>query len=85
MNLGNNRWNSKYICDKCGKRIYYEPQKGIPVIKYFKCDRPSNPIKKDFDLCKSCEIKFREWLNTKEIPTFQDIINSFPIYEEGKR
>lgn len=83
MNIGKkNRWHSKYICDKCGKEIYYIAQKGIPVVKYYKQDKASDPIKKDFDLCKSCEKKFREWLKTKEIPTPKDLIGMFPVYEE---
>ena len=82
MNTGDNRWHRKYTCDKCGQRIYYQAQKGIPVIKYYSQDRASNPIKKDFDLCYSCEKKFREWLKTKEIPTSKEMIDRFEIYKE---
>ena len=82
MNLGKGRWHSKYVCDKCGERIYYEAQKGIPVIKYYKQNRASDPIKKDIDLCYECERKFREWLFTKEIPTPKDLIDKFPKWEE---
>lgn len=80
MNIGDNRWHRKYICDKCGQPIPYIAKKGIPVIKYYKCDRPSNPMKADFDLCYSCEKEFRKWLKTK--PTPRGLIDMFPIYEE---
>ena len=36
-------------------------------------------IKKDFDLCNSCEKKFRKWLKEKEIPTICEL---FPRWEE---
>lgn len=33
-------------------------------------------------ICDNCEKKFREWLNTKEIPTIEDVINIFPRWED---
>ena len=85
MNIGKDRIHPKYICDKCGNRIYYQPQKGFRGLnKYYKQKPVSGPIKKNFDLCDNCEIKFREWLNTREIPTTEEIIKTFPKYEEGK-
>lgn len=80
MNIGRDNRHPKYICDKCGQYISYEPQKGfVGLTKYYK-QIPSNNQKKDFDLCGSCEKKFREWLNTKEIPTTAEIISNFPQY-----
>ena len=38
--------------------------------------------KHDFDLCRSCEKEFREWLKEKPIPSTQDLIDKFPIWEE---
>ena len=82
MNIGKDNKHPKYICDKCKSIIYYEPQKGFAGLnKYYK-QLPSCPAKRDFDLCGSCEKKFREWLNTKEIPTTAEIINTFQKYEE---
>ena len=80
MNLGKGRWHSKYICDKCGQEIPYEYQKGIQVNKYYKQHNKSYVNYKDFDLCNNCEKKFREWLNTKEVPTPAEMISKFPIY-----
>jgi len=83
MNIGKDNKHPKYICDKCKSIIYYEPQKGFAGLnKYYKQKPASNPLKKNFDLCDNCEKKFREWLNTKEIPTTAEIINTFQKYEE---
>lgn len=83
MNIGKDNRHPRYICDKCKQPIYYEPQKGFNGLnKYYKQKPASNPPKKNFDLCDECEKKFREWLDTREIPTIQDIINRFPIYKE---
>ena len=83
MNVGKDNRHPKYICDKCGTTIYYQPQKGFEGLnKYYKQKPCSNPIKKNFDLCDNCEKKFREWLKTKEIPTIKKIINNFPVYKE---
>ena len=83
MNIGKDNRHPKYICDKCNKTIYYEPQKGYEGLnKYYKQKPASNPIKKNFDLCNDCEKKFREWINTKEIPTLQETLKEFEIFEE---
>lgn len=83
MNVGKDNRHPKYICDKCGTTIHYQPHKGFKGLnKYYKQKPCSNPIKKNFDLCDNCEKKFREWLNTKEIPTIKEIINNFPVYKE---
>ena len=83
MNLGSNRWKANYICDKCGEKIRYVAQKGfVGINHYYKSKRGQSVPYKDFDLCESCEKKFREWLNTKEIQTTAEVIKSFPQYEE---
>ena len=83
MNLGGTRWNNKYICDKCKKEIPFIHRKGFKENLYHHyVSTPNRTAHKDFDLCGSCEKKFKEWLNTREIPTTKDIINRFPIYEE---
>ena len=82
MNIGKDNRHPKYICDKCNNFIYYEPQKGFVGLNKYYHQIPSNNITKDFDLCDNCEKKFREWLNTKEIPTTAEIINTFQKYEE---
>lgn len=79
MNVGKDRRHPQYVCDKCKQPIYYEHRKGIPVNKYFKQHNKSYVNYKDFDLCDDCEKKFREWLNTKELETTEEIINKFPI------
>ena len=84
MNTSKNTHKPKYICDKCGKEIigYHKNSKRHVVPnKYYKADRYGQP-KKDFDLCRSCEKKFREWLSEKEIPRIEDILDNFPRYEE---
>lgn len=82
MNIGKDKRHPRYVCDKCGQAIPYEYQKGIQVNKYYKQHNKSYVNYKDFDLCNNCEKKFREWLNTKEVPTFSELINSFQEYEE---
>ena len=83
MNIGKDNRHPKYICDKCGSVISYMPQKGYAGLnKYYKQKPASNPPKKNFDLCDNCEKKFREWLNTREIPTTEEILNTFPRWEE---
>lgn len=84
MNISKNTHKPIYICDKCGKRIDYEYRQGRIVYKYYSYDPKTYAPKKDFDLCKSCEKKFRNWLKEKPIPTTQDIIDKFPIWEENK-
>jgi len=82
MNIGQGRWKSKYICDKCGNEISYIGQKGFVGINRYCKNTYRNPVyKKDFDLCKTCEKKFREWLETKEIETPKEIVARFPIYK----
>jgi DNA-directed RNA polymerase subunit RPC12/RpoP len=79
MNLGSNRWKANYVCDKCGSKISYIAKKGfVGINHYYKSIRGNSTPHKDFDLCGNCEKKFREWLNTKEVPTLYDVINSFP-------
>ena len=82
MNIGKGRWHSKYICDKCKQEIPYVGQKGFVGINHYYKSTQNRVASKDFDLCASCEKKFRKWLNTKEVPTFSDMISRFPIYEE---
>lgn len=83
MNIGKDNKHPKYICDKCKNIIYYEPKKGFEGLnKYYKQKPASNSTKKNFDLCDKCESKFREWLSIKEIPTMEEILNTFPLYEE---
>lgn len=83
MNIGKDNRHPKYICDKCDKAIYYEPQKGYTGLnKYYKQKPASNPPKKNFDLCDNCEKKFREWLSIREIPEMKNILDMFPKYEE---
>ena len=83
MNVGKDNKHPVYICDKCGNGIQYVfdkvPRGYVGLNKYYK-QLPSCPAKRDFDLCGSCEKKFREWLNTKEIPTTAEIISNFPQY-----
>ena len=82
MNVGRDKRRSQYVCDKCGQAIPYEYRKGIQVNKYYKQANKSSVNYKDFDLCNSCEKKFREWLKTKEIPTVVTLIDDFPSWEE---
>lgn len=85
MNIGKDNRHPKYICDKCKNYISYEPHKGFEGLnKYYKQKPASNPITKNFDLCDNCEKKFREWLNTKEIPTTAEILSKFPQYMRGE-
>lgn len=81
MNIGKCRNRPKYICDKCGKELHFTHHRGYEHHKYLKQDRSYTP-KRDFDLCDNCEKKFRQWLNTKELETTEEIINKFPKYEE---
>ena len=82
MNIGRCKNRPKYICDKCGQVIPYFYQKGFEVNKYYKQKKYDYAIKKEFDLCNSCEKKFREWLNTKEMQTVEEIIVNFPRWED---
>lgn len=83
MNVGDNRWHSKYICDKCKNVIPYITKKGFRDNLYHHYVSTSNrTAHKDFDLCGNCEKKLKEWINAKEIPTTQEIINTFQKYEE---
>ena len=89
MNIGKvakDKRYSKYICDKCGKEIPFIGQKGFVGIMHYcsKGQRDGN-YKHDFDLCKSCEKKFREWLKEKPIPTKEDLIEKFPIWKEDNQ
>lgn len=83
MNVGRGRWNSKYKCDKCGKEIPFIGQKGFVGIMHYcsKGQRDGN-YKHDFDLCASCEKKFRKWLKEKDISIYESAIDRFPIYNE---
>ena len=85
MNISKNTHKPIYVCDKCGKSIHYTYRKGFEVYKYYKQNQYDYSIKKDFDLCGSCEKKFREWLKEKPIPTANDLIDKFPIWEEDKQ
>ena len=79
MNIGNNA-NPKYVCDKCKKEIPFRYRKGFEVHKYGKWT--NSCYTKDFDLCESCEKKFREWLNRVELLTTRDLINKFQVFKE---
>ena len=82
MNLGDNRWHSKYICDKCKNVIPYITKKGYRDNLYHHYVSTVNHINhKDFDLCRNCEKKLREWLDTKDLPTQKDLISRFEIWE----
>ena len=83
MNIGRDNRHPKYICDKCGNVILYITKKGYAGLhKYYKQKPVSSAPKRNFDLCDNCEKKFREWLNTREIPTTEEILNTFPRWEE---
>ena len=84
MNIGKCKNRPKYVCDKCGQTIPYVYQKGFEVNKYYKQNKFDYSMKKDFDLCNSCEKKLRKWLDTKEIETPQEILSNFPIWKEDK-
>ena len=81
-NMGKGRWYSKYICDKCGNEIPFIAKKGFVGIMHYcsKGQRDGN-YKHDFDLCENCEMKFRKWLNTREMLTTKELLNTFPTYE----
>lgn len=84
MNISKNTHKPKYVCDKCENEIrgYHKNSKEYVVPnKYYKGDGYNYP-KKDFDLCSSCEKKFRKWLSEKEIPRIEDIKDNFPRWEE---
>lgn len=82
MNISKNTHKPMYICDKCEKKINYNYRRGRNVYKYYSYSPKTYGPVKDFDLCSSCEKKFRAWLKEKEIPTTIDLVNRFPIYEE---
>lgn len=83
MRIGDNRWSHKYICDKCKNVIPYITKKGFRDNLYHHYVSTTNSTAhKDFDLCGSCENKLRIWIETKEIPTMEEILNEFPKYEE---
>lgn len=82
MNLGDNRWHRKYICDKCKEPIPYIVKEGILKHSYYKAIRKAGTNVKDFDLCDTCEKEFREWLNERPILTPKRMINKFPVYQE---
>lgn len=84
MNIGKCKNRPRYVCDKCGQAIPYLYKKGFAVNKYYKQREYDYAIKKEFDLCKSCEKKLKIWLKEKPIPTTQDLINKFPVWKEEK-
>ena len=84
MNIGKDNRHPRYICDKCGQEIAYIGQKGfVGINHYSRATYRDLVYKKSFDLCASCEKKFRKWIKEKEIPTTSEIIDRFPIYEEA--
>ena len=83
MNIGRCKNRPKYICDKCGQVIPYVYQKGFEVNKYYKQKKYDYAIKKEFDLCNSCEKELKEWLKEKPITTIDNMINKFPVWEEN--
>lgn len=82
MNLGDNRWHTKYICDKCGEKIEFKYRKGFSEIHHYYTSKKGQTPYKTFDLCRICEKELREWLNIKLIPTSKRMIDKFPRYEE---
>lgn len=83
MNLGGTKWNNKYICDKCKKEIPFIYRKGFKGNVYHHyVSEVNKTAHKDFDLCKNCEKKLREWLDTKDLPTPKDLISRFEIWED---
>ena len=83
MNISKTKNKPKYVCDKCREEIigYHKNSKRHVVPnKYYKADKYGYP-KKDFDLCNSCEKKFRKWLSEKEIPRIEDVKENFPRWE----
>ena len=83
MNIGKCKSRPKYICDKCGNEIPFIGQKGfIGIMHYCSKGQRDGNYKHDFDLCESCEKKFRNWLKEKPIPTFNDLIDKFPIWRD---
>ena len=82
MNISKNTHKPIYICDKCNQWIDYAYRQGRKIYKYYSYDPKTNAPKKDFDLCENCERLFRNWLNTKELPTLEEKIRSFPRYYE---
>lgn len=83
MNIGKCKNRPKYICDKCGQVIPYVYQRGFAVNKYYKQRKYDYAIKKEFDLCDSCEKKFIKWLKEKPMITIDNVINNFPVWEEN--
>jgi ribosomal protein S14 len=82
MNIGKDNRHPKYICDKCGNEIAYIGKKGfVGINRYCKNTYRDQVYKKDFDLCCSCEKKFRKWLSEKEIPRIEDVLDDFPRWE----
>lgn len=81
MNISKNTHKPIYICDKCNKRIDYTYRQGRNIYKYYIYNPKNYTPKKDFDLCRSCEKEFREWLKEKPIKRPKDLINDFPIWE----
>lgn len=75
MNKGTTRY-PEYYCDRCGIKITRGRKH-----TYYKYNSKACAAIKDFDLCAGCEKKFRKWLNTKEIPTLEEMISKFPIYK----
>ena len=84
MNIGKDCRHSKYICDKCGKEIPYVYRKGIDVFKYSRTAGKNTNQRKAFDLCRKCEKKLKEWLETKEIDPLEktSLLSKFKIYEK---
>lgn len=83
MNTGKDKRHPRYICDKCGQEIAFVHQKGfVGINRYCKSTHRDINYKKDFDLCKGCEKKFRKWLKEKEIPTLNELLDTFPSYKE---
>lgn len=81
MNRGTTR-HPKYFCDKCGAEIKYSYRRGF-IGLYTYARREKNAIfKKSFDLCTSCNNELKNWLENKDIPTTQQLINSFQIFRE---
>ena len=79
-----NKTVDDYSCRNCVMKLPYIGQKGfVGIVHYSRATYRDQVYKKSFDLCASCEKKFRRWLKEKEIPTTSEIIDRFPIYEEA--
>ncbi len=76
MNIGKYNRHPKYICDKCKTEIKYINNRGFVGLNIYHKNSYKN--KREVILCTNCEKRFIDWLNTREIPTFKEMIDNFP-------